>query len=428
MDTEKIRSLALSAQAQLQQILDNIGPPPVTAITTPDEFERAVSAAVTGDRLILDPAFVYAKPFTLTKAIALESATYTSRVATRMTLDEPAPKFLNGLTTVSGMHGLRGLELTMTDPVQLKDGSIISTMGGDRGTWERMRILGDPTLGSRRGINFIGGRGAVIDSYIGGIFRADRDAQAIYSQQMLVGGGLVLSNDYFEASGECVLFGGGDSISDVTMPSNATMIVGPGKHKMFVKNGLEGKAIDGLICQRCMFTNCGGISDGQQGDPLVFTPRNQGKTAPWTNVTNVLVEDFKIAGIGNGIINILGHDDKGNMSGTLTNLILRRGNVTGLDRAFYGKDASGNWSATGRLFQFERAPDRVTFDTIHAEAVHATALGYFIGTGKPAPTNLVMVNLDLPTSTYGHKIDGGASGRKALLAYMPDAQLDATVV
>ncbi len=425
-DLNKIRSWA-------QNILTEIGSatPP---ISTAAQLDAALGTAKAGDTLILANTLIYTAGLTLPAGLILQSETWADRRGTRITLDEPAPRFLGGLTALGDNHWLRGLELRGPDPT-----GTIATMGGMSSNWDRCRILGDPTNGARRGINFVGGRGAITQCYIADCFRADRDAQAIYSQEMLAGGGLLISDCYLSASGECVLFGGGDSSGDMTMPSNIAIedslffkptewlqMVGPGKHQQFVKNGLEGKAVRGLRCSRCTFVNTGGISDGQKGVPFVMTPRNQGKKAPWSTVEDVMIEDFTVSGIGNGVLNCIGNDDQA-PSGTLTGLTLFRGTVSGLDRLYYGKDASGNPSATGRLFEFDRAPKNVTLDTMSVTGINTRALGYFSGTLPP--TGFKASSMNLPKGTaYGWKINNGGQGRSALMAYMPDAVLDSTIV
>lgn len=422
MSIEKARELA-------RQLLDELADPPAAPvpIATPEALDAALLTAAAGETLLLSTALIYPSPLTLRVGVRLQSETWAGLQGRQIAGDEPAPRFLAGVTALVDGHQLLGVEIRQTDPLRT-----IGIMGGIGSIWDRVRVLGDPARGAHRGIDYRGASGAITNSYVDDIFQPAQDTQAVYSQEMLPGGGLFMENNYFCAAGETVMFGGGDPSSEAGIPRNVVLnnsvltkkpewlaFVTPTKHAQQIKCALELKNIISFQSSGCAFEYAG-ISEGQGGYLFVLTPRNQGNTAPFTTVQDVSIENFS-GRCCSGIANFLGSDNV-HPSGPLKNVTLRNGAVSQVDRATLP-------GTTGRLFMFDRGPQAVTLDTIAVDGQNVTAACYF--TGAP-PVGLVVKNLTLPPSKYGNKIDGstgkGGSGRAALLAYMPDATLDTTVV
>jgi len=426
-----------------QQIIDEArppAPPQPVVITTPEQLDAAILAAVPGDALLLDPSLVYPAPFTLTKPLSLQSTTWKNRLAQQMTIDEPAPRFLNGVTAMVDSHQFCGIEIRHSDPTKT-----IGLMGGSLSSWNRVRVLGDEKRYGKRGIDFRGGDGLISDCYVDYIAQAGQDTQAIYSQEMLPSGGLLVSDSYLCAAGQAIMFGGGDPKAAEGIPSRVmvtgciltkrpewlTLVkdsTGRDTHVMQVKCSLELKNVIGCQVSNLDIRIPAGISDGQGGYVFVITPRNQNGTRPESTVRDVVIDGFTVIGGGSGILTILGNDNN-HPSGTATNITIKNGHVGPLDYTAYGKDGKGNWNASGRVFTFDRAPATVTLDSIEA---HGTirAAGYF--SGVLPPTRLTLSNITVPKSSYGWKIDGGTGkggqGRAALLNYMPDAVLDGSII
>lgn len=401
-----------------QQIIDKCGPAP---LATPEAFDAAMNASVAGDTLMLSTRLVYPKPFTLPKPLTLSSETWADQFGKAIDDQAPAPRFLAGLTALQDGHKLLGIEIRHTDPTKT-----ISVMGGLDSGWDRVRVLGDSSKGGKRGIDFRGGLGTITNSYVDDIFQPAQDTQAIYSQEMLPGGGLAIMGCFLRAAGQSVMLGGGDPASAAGVPSNVQLLrsvltkrpewltIVNGRHAQQVKCALELKNIVGFSSDGCTFEYAG-MSAGQGGYVFVLTPRNQGNTAPFSTVQDVAVEHFT-ARYGSGVVNFLGSDNL-HPSGPLKNVAFRNGTVTDIDHLTLP-------GTTGRLFMFDRSPQSITLDTIAVDAQNVAALGYFAGA---APVGFVASRLTLPPSKYGWKIDAGKSGRAALLAYMPDAQLDDTI-
>ena len=154
---------------------------------------------------------------------------------------------------------------------------------------------------------------------------------------------------------------------------------------------------------------------GQGAYLFVFTPRNQGGNAPWSTVQDVIINNCTGQFAG-GVITLLGSDNV-HPSGPCANITLR-------DCSFTDIDPQGITKGAGRLFTFDRSPQRVTLDGITVTGQNLSALGYFSGA---APVGLVLTRLNLPTARYGWKIDAGGMGVAALHAYAPDLVTDASV-
>lgn len=416
MNAEKIRFLA-------QQILDDIDTPPVPdPIATPEALKAALTASKAGDVLTLSTRLVYPEPFLLHESITLRSETYADRMGSQMTVDEPAPRFVGGFQALSDAHQCLGLELRHPDPTKT-----IAVMGGAGNGWDRMRVLGDAAKGAKRGIDFRGGMSAITFTYVDDIFQPAQDTQAIYCQEMLPGGGLAIADSFLRAAGQSVMFGGGDPSNEAGVPSHVQLLrcvltkrpewitITGGRHAQQIKCALELKNVIGFTSDGCAFEYAG-MSAGQGGYLFVFTPRNQGNTAPFSTVQDVTIENFT-GRYASGVANFLGSDNL-HPSGPLKNVLFRTGMVTDIDHLTLP-------GTTGRLFMFDRSPQNVTLDNIAVAGVNVAALGYFAGA---APVGFVASRLTMPPSKYGWKCEGFASGRKSMLTYMPDAQLDASVV
>lgn len=184
--------------------------------------------------------------------------------------------------------------------------------------FDRMYIHGDSVRNVFRGIILNGGWEAVTDSYISGIAVVGEDAQAIAGWNGI--GPFKIVNNYIEGAGENVLFGGADPnivnlvpsdiefrFNDVTKPTS-WYLNSPdyaGRH-WTVKNLFELKNARRVLIEGNRFTNC--WVDGQVGHAILFTPRNQNGTAPWSTVEDVTFRNNYIADSASGF-QLLGFDN-----------------------------------------------------------------------------------------------------------------------
>jgi hypothetical protein len=87
---------------------------------------------------------------------------------------------------------------------------------------DRCYIHGDPRIGSRRGIALNARDAAVVDSYISDFKEVGADSQAIGGWNGP--GPLKIANNYLEASGENIMFGGSDPKIPNLVPSDIEIV------------------------------------------------------------------------------------------------------------------------------------------------------------------------------------------------------------
>jgi hypothetical protein len=86
---------------------------------------------------------------------------------------------------------------------------------------DRVYIHGDPKVGSKRGIALNSGDTTIVNSYISDIKAIGQDSQAICSWNGP--GPYRIENNYLEAAGENVMFGGATPVIQNLVPSNVTI-------------------------------------------------------------------------------------------------------------------------------------------------------------------------------------------------------------
>jgi len=289
--------------------------------------------------------------------------------------------------------------------------------------FERCFVHGDAEVGARRGFAFNSRYTAVLDSHLADFKEEGADSQAILGWNGP--GPFAIVNDYLEAAGENVMFGGGDpSIPDL-VPSDievrANHFAKPLSWKRgeagyqgtnwTVKNLFELKNARRVLVEGNVFEN--NWVQAQAGFAILFTVRNQDGGAPWAVVEDVSFMSNIVRHTAAGV-NILGHDD--NNPSQQTRRVLVRNNVfedVGADR----------WGGGGQLLQvLERASD-VTID-------HNTAFqtGNILTADHGPHTGFVFQNNIVPHNAYGITGTGTAAGTRTLSAYFPDAVVRRNVI
>jgi hypothetical protein len=307
MDLERARDLA----AQLVTALapDPPSPPAAVPIATADALDRALSLAGPGDVLTLDDTLVYRAPLRLGNGVTLLAAGAIG-AGGRMTRDYPAPHVLGGLALGDGVR-VYGLEV---QAVGTPGATIVTIAGGE--VWiDRLRVLGDPLTGTKRGIAANGnGAVAIVRSYVADCFGPypGDDTQAICAWDMAPG--LLIEDCDLSGGSETILIGGADSSTEARSPRGITIrkntiTKNPAWQAQLVnvKNTLELKsARDVTIVDNDITYSWGG--HGQDGYGLMLTVRNQNGGNPWATIQDVLVAGNRFAHSA-GAINILGRDD-----------------------------------------------------------------------------------------------------------------------
>jgi hypothetical protein len=230
----------------------------------------------------------------------------------------------------SGANYYRFIGLEVTRPAGTKGPAqlIVGQGTADHLVFDRSWLHGAPQDETQLGIRLDGMTNiAVVDSYFSdfhciALTGACTDAHAISGGvSNTQDGPYKIEDNFLEASGEAVMFGGGPatlSPSDIQvlnnhfwkpwqwMPGNPNFIGGPDGHPFIVKNHLELKnAVRVLVEANLMENSWGGFS--QTGYAILLTPKNQGTgkgtyVCPLCQVTDVTIRYVHISHAGGGIV------------------------------------------------------------------------------------------------------------------------------
>jgi hypothetical protein len=227
------------------------------------------------------------------------------------------------LVTEPGAHHYRlvGLEITadpsnrmMDNLVELGDGSRLQSQISQvphHIIIDRSYIHGMSNLNLQRCVALNSASSAILDSYISDAHYEGRDSQAIDGWNGP--GPFKIVNNYLEAAGENVMFGGADPAIANLVPSDVEFrrnLVAKNKawqgSSWTVKNLLELKNaqrvwIDGNVFQY-------NWAQAQSGTAIVLTPRDQSGTCPWCVVQDVIFTNNIVRHSAGGFA-ILGHDN-----------------------------------------------------------------------------------------------------------------------
>jgi hypothetical protein len=192
---------------------------------------------------------------------------------------------------------------------------------------DRSWLHGAPQDETHDGINLNGATNvAVVDSYFSDFHCISVSGACIDAHAVAGGvsdtqdGPFLIQDNFLEASGEAILFGGGAATltpSDITiinnhfwkpwqwMPGNSPFVGGPTGNPFIVKNHLELKnAVRVLVQANLMENNWGGFS--QTGYGILLTPKNQhtqsgANVCPLCQVTDVTIRYSHVSHGGGGI-------------------------------------------------------------------------------------------------------------------------------
>jgi len=287
---------------------------------------------------------------------------------------------------------------------------------------DRCYLHGDPQRGTRRGIALNSLHTAVIDSYLSDFKEVGADSQAIAGWNGP--GPYLIANNYLEAAGENVMFGGADpdildlvpadiQIVNNTMSKPLRWRKGDPRYEgtdWSVKNLFELKNARRVLVEGNLFEY--NWPHAQNGFAILFTPRNQDGRAPWSVVEDVTFRGNIVRHVGSGI-NMLGYDDI--HSSRQTSRIAIVNNVFA--------DVGGQWG-NGRLFQILDATRDVVID-------HNTAFqtgNVLFGGDRRAHSGFVFRNNVVLAGTHGISGSGMASGAAAIDRYFPGATIRRNLV
>jgi hypothetical protein len=401
------------------------------------DLQAAIDAAQPGDAIALDPGGTYTGPFRLPRkpgegwiVIGPRSNRGLPSPHQRVTPAQARamPKLVAAsgdavVETAEGAHHFRlvGLEIAPTSGVFLR--AIVQVGAHEKRVdalphhvvIDRCYVHGDPRKGSRRGVALNGRHVAVVNSYLSDFKEVGADSQAIAGWNGT--GPFKIANNYLEAAGENVMFGGADPTIPDLVPADIEVI---GNHltkplrwkegdpsyegtAWAVKNLFELKNARRVLVDNNLLEH--NWPHAQNGFAILFTVRNQDGGAPWSTVEDVTFVNNVVQHVA-AAVNILGHDDIHHSQPTRRLAIV--------NNAFL--DVGGAWGK-GRLFQLLDGVDEVTIE--NNTAVHSD--GIIWAGDRAAHRGFVFQNNIVMDNGAGILAEGTGGGRPTLDRFFPGA-------
>ena len=387
------------------------------AVGAGGDFQAALNLAQLGDTITLAAGATYVGPFTLPSKsgsgwIVVRTSAPDSALPARGQRITPdyagaLPKIVStnvwpALEAATAAHhyrfvgvefGLQGAPFSygivvVGDAMQTSLANVVNNV-----VFDRVLVRGQPGIDVRRGIAFNGAAVAVVDSWISEIHEIGADTQAVGGWNGP--GPYLIENNYLEAAGENIMFGGSDPAVSGLVPSDITIRRNTVTKQLAwrgsswtVKNLLELKNAQRVLIDGNIFEN--NWAAAQLGWALVITPRNQDGRAPWSVTQDITISNNIIRRTG-GAISLLGRDDI--QPSQLTRRIRIANNVI--------SELGGTWGGYGRMMQVLQGPTDISVE--HNTGLPSTE--YLLMSGVPVQGMAFRNNLML-TNQYGFAGDG----------------------
>jgi hypothetical protein len=287
---------------------------------------------------------------------------------------------------------------------------------------DRVLVRGDAERGQKRGVALNSASTTIRNSYIADIKAEGLETQAIAGWNGP--GPYVIENNYLEAAGVNVLFGGSEPFIGGLVPGDivfrrnlVTKNLDWRGERWNVKNLFELKNARRVLVEGNRFER--NWSAAQVGFAVLFTVRNPGGRAPWSTVEDVTFRDNLVRHVGGGI-NVLGYDT--NARSQQVRGILIRNNL-------FDDVNHHEWGGNGTFLQLgdEPADVAVEHNTVFQTGNVVTVYG---GTRtQPRQVNGFRLtdNIALHNS-FGIFGSGQGVGTPAIDRYFPSAQIAGNVL
>ncbi|MGH9433888.1 MAG: hypothetical protein ACRD3T_20350, partial [Terriglobia bacterium] len=356
-------------------------------------FQKALNEAKPGDTIQLQAGVTYEGNFKLPNKsgsayITIESSALSSLPPENVRVNPSyaqfmpklvSPNVMSIVTAVHQAHNYRFIGIEFHPAAGKWEYDMIALGGGDQTSlaelphdliFDRVYIHGDPARGSKRGIALNAINVTVENSYISDIMIVGQDTQALCGWNGP--GPFKIINNYLEASGENVMFGGARAFIPNVIPSDIVI-----RHNHFfkplswrigdpsyagtpwsVKNLLEFKSAQRVTVEGNILENCWGMA--QHGSIILFTPRSMFGHNPWVQMQDITIRN-------NIIRHAVGGIDFGGVDDTdqPQNRVMRLHRLLIQNNLMY--DLNGyKWGSPGNrqdwLFLCVQGSDRVTVD------------------------------------------------------------------
>jgi hypothetical protein len=412
-------------------------------VSADDDLQDAIDNARPGDTIYLEPGATYTGNFVLhprgggdiRPTIIKTAGADVIEPGERMTPERAAtlaklrsPNNMPVLSTAARARGWR-IELVeflpnrdgAGDIIALGDGSsaqkTAATVPSDLAL-DRVYIHGDEHVGQKRGVALNAQRVTITNSYISDIKAIGQDSQAIAGWNGP--GDYLIENNYLEAAGENVLFGGSDPAIVELTPTNITIrrntIVKPlawrqPDAKWQVKNLLELKNARDVVIEDNLFEH--NWSQAQSGYAILLTVANQEGNCPWCEVSNIRIQGNTVRDVAAGFQLAGGHSQRARET---ENILIR-------DNVFDGLDGRA-WGGDGYLLQLTDSPRNITID--HNTIIQGDSSGIAKIDGRV--DGFTFTNNITGYGAYGIIASGRAPGNDSIQAVLPGARISGNVI
>jgi len=278
---------------------------------------------------------------------------------------------------------------------------------------DRVYVHGDPAAGQKRAIALNSGSTTITGSYIADIKAVGQDAQAICGWNGP--GPYIITNNYLEAAGENVLFGGADPSVPNLVPSDimisGNLISKPlawRTQNWVVKNLFELKNARRVVVTSNVFEN--NWEGGQPGYAILFTVRNQDGRCPWCQVDHVTFSGNIVRHSGGGI-QMLG-SDYSNPSQQTQAILIQNNLFADID--------SERWGGNGYFLTIIGAPRDVTID--HNTIISDHGSGVIQADGPPI-MQFKFTNNVAKHNSYGIIGTGHGVGADSISRFFPASDI-----
>ncbi|MCW5978220.1 MAG: hypothetical protein KIT09_09095 [Bryobacteraceae bacterium] len=402
------------------------------------DLQQAIDDAAPGSTIALEPGREYRGNFILRNKPGSQYITITTsdpgklppagkRITPAYAVNLPKIVGTNDspvISTEAGAHHWRLVGLEIHAPnvycyelVQL--GSATATKASDQPSnieLDRVYVHGDPKIGAKRGVTLNSASTSIRNSYFSDFKGASQETQALLGWNGP--GPFDITNNYLEAAGENIMFGGAAPKIQGLVPSDITIrnnhIYKPTAWYRYasdydgsswmVKNSLELKMARRVTIEGNLIEN--NWQQAQNGYAIVFTVRAN-QVATWAVVEDVSFVRNIVRHSGCGV-NILGKDNNSNNAGITQRILIK-------DNLFEDIDYT-RWGGDGRAFQVLAGSKDVTID--HNTVITNNLRALILFDGEPSQGFVYRNNIALH-GTNGVMGSGKAIGIGTLSYYAP---------